>query len=846
MVVIKPQGRHDNPGVHPVIANNSIADAVPRRGYFLLGVSLITFAVLVFQIVQTRILSVIAWYYLAFFAISVAMLGMTAGAVWVYLRREWLERGRLSTVLSDATLLSAVSMPASLLVQFCLITTLTPTLTSVVSWALLMGAMTIPYVFAGVAVTLALTRSPFPVSLVYGVDLLGAAFGCAAVIGILNVVDGPSAILLAGLFSGAAAWAFAHAARPSERTMLDAHPLWRRPVFTVVAIAILVLLNLAVPVGFKPVLVKDSFEFGWLSRTERWNSYSRIVAYPPYETLPNLWGASPTMPDGIRTQQVNLNIDGVAGTTMYHFDGTRKSIDFLKFDLVNLAYHLPGIRKAAVIGVGGGRDLLAAHLFGVSDITGVELNGIFVNFHTRDPFFAQYSNLMAVPGVKLVVDDARSWFAATNESFDLIQMSMIDTWAATGAGAFSLSENGLYTLQGWRAFTKRLTDNGVFTVSRWYNPGEVNESGRMIALALATMIDAGVADPRQHVFVARVGSIATLVLSKTRFSAAQLVLLRTETERLGFQVLVDPEVQPESAVLRAMVSARDLPELDQAAATASLDLTVPTDNRPFFFNQLRFGDVPRMLGKLWRQELLEGVMRGNLMASIALVLILGIAIVAVVCTILLPLREAAASAPRQLIVAGTAYFALIGMGFMFGEISLLQYFGVFLGHPIYAMGVCLFSLILSTGLGSLVSGRIPLMTRSRIVGWSLLVGAYLITLQAVITRLFEITTAQPISLRIAISLALVMPVGFFMGFAFPTGMTLVEKIDRGPTPWFWGINGATGVLASVLAVMIGIAFGINVTMLIAGICYLLLIPAAHALLMAQRPLELETVSPVDL
>jgi hypothetical protein len=146
MVVIKPQGRHDNPGVHPVIANNSIADAVPRRGYFLLGVSLITFAVLVFQIVQTRILSVIAWYYLAFFAISVAMLGMTAGAVWVYLRREQLERGRLSTVLSDATLLSAVSMPASLLVQFCLITTLTPTLTSVVSWPLLMGAMTIPLV----------------------------------------------------------------------------------------------------------------------------------------------------------------------------------------------------------------------------------------------------------------------------------------------------------------------------------------------------------------------------------------------------------------------------------------------------------------------------------------------------------------------------------------------------------------------------------------------------------------------------------------------------------------------------------------------------------------------------
>ncbi|MGH9204519.1 MAG: hypothetical protein ACRD2A_25095, partial [Vicinamibacterales bacterium] len=348
---------------------------------------------------------------------------MTVGAVWVYLRRERIAAERLSTLLSDAALLAAVSMPASLLVQFSLITTVTPTLTSVAAWTLLMGAMTVPYVFSGVAVSLALTRSPFPVSLVYGVDLLGAALGCAAVVGILNVLDGPSAILLAGLISGAASFAFARAAPPPERAVLATRRAWRRPAFVVIAVAILIPLNIAAPVGFKPVMVKDSFEGGWQSRTERWNSYSRIVAYPPYETRPNLWGPSPEMPEDIRTLQVNLNIDGAAGTPMHHFDGTRQSIDFLKFDLVNLAYYLPGIEKAAVIGVGGGRDLLSAHLFGVRDITGVELNRIFVDLHTRHPFYAPYSNLTAVPGVRLHVDDARSWFAATSESFDLIQMS---------------------------------------------------------------------------------------------------------------------------------------------------------------------------------------------------------------------------------------------------------------------------------------------------------------------------------------------------------------------------------------------------------------------------------------
>ena len=499
---------------------------LPRRDCFLLGVFLITSAVLVFQVVQTRILSVITWYYMAFFAISVAMLGMTAGAVWVYLKSAHLRPDHLSTRLSDSSVLAAVAMPASVMVQFCLITSPALTLTSVFAWALLMAAMTMPYVFAGITVSLALTRSPFPVGQVYGVDLLGAALGCAAVIGILDVLDGPSAILLAGLLAGLAAMAFARAATPSEKTRLGRRARWRRPLTTVLALAVLIPLNRSMPVGFKPLLVKDAFETRWHTRTERWNSYSRIVAYQPSESRPWLWGPSPLLDGDLVVPQAWMNIDGMASTPMYHFDGTTTSIDFLRYDIVNLAYHLPGIARSAVIGVGGGRDLMSAHLFGVKHITGVELNPIFVDLLTRHARYAPFANLTAIPGLQLHVDDARSWFAGTRESFDLIQMSMIDTWAATGAGAYSLSENGLYTLEGWRAFIGRLTDHGVFTVSRWYDPGDVNESGRMIALALAAMMDRGVTDPRRHVFVARASDIATLVLSKSPFTPEETHVAR--------------------------------------------------------------------------------------------------------------------------------------------------------------------------------------------------------------------------------------------------------------------------------------------------------------------------------
>jgi hypothetical protein len=474
---------------------------------------------------------------------------------------------------------------------------------------------------------------------------------------------------------------------------------------------------------------------------------------------------------------------------------------------------------------------MSAYLFGVSDITGVELNPIFINLLTHDPFYKDFSNLLAIPNLKLQVDDARSWFASSKEKFDLIQMSMIDTWAATGAGAFSLSENGLYTLEGWRAFLKTINDRGIFTVSRWYSPGDLNETGRMIALATAALLDTGLKDARPHLFVARGENVATLVLSKAPFTQEQLRILRDAVRDLGFRMLLAPDEPPESEVLKAITQSQDVAALNREADAAYLDLTVPTDNRPFFFNELRFSTIPDVVRRLSDQTLGSGVLKGNLVASAVLVLILFISIIAVVTTILVPLRGAAREVSRPLTVAGSVYFSLIGMGFMLAEIALLERFSVYLGHPIYSLGVCLSGLILSSGLGSLTSDRLQLDTFGKLVGWG---GVVVVYLERVLPTVLESTTDQERLLRIGISMMAIMPLGFLLGFAFPTGMRLVEAIDRQPTPWFWGINGATGVLASVLGLMFSISLGINVTMLLSAGCYFLLIPTSLALLRLGR------------
>jgi hypothetical protein len=546
-----------------------------------------------------------------------------------------------------------------------------------------------------------------------------------------------------------------------------------------------------------------------------------------------MWGPSPNLPAGTRVPTVGLNIDGAAATSMFQYDGTRDSITFLQYDLVGLAYRLPGIHKSAVIGVGGGRDVMTAHLYGVTDITGVELNPIFIRLLTRDPFYSKFSNIAALPNLDLHVDDARSWFAATNERFDLVQMSMIDTWAATGAGAFSLSENGLYTLEGWRAFLKTLNENGIFTVSRWYSPGNVNETGRMVGLATAALLDDGVKDARPHLFVANAKNIATLVLSKSPFTPEQLRILHEAVRDGGFTELVTPDRAPDSDLLRQTVESTDLASLNRVLGSTYLDLTVPTDSRPFFFNQLRMFDVPSLvtlLRRVMHGEVTTGTISGNLIASAVLMIILLISVVAVIATILIPLRRAARECPRSLAIAGSLYFSLIGMGFMLAEIALLQHFSVYLGHPIYSLGVCLFSLILASGFGSLASDWLKLNSRGKLLAWGSVIAAYLAVMVWVLPSVFQATTQRERLVRIGVSLVAIMPLGFLLGFAFPTGMRLVSAIDSQPTPWFWGINGATGVLASVLGVMFSMSFGINVTMLFSAACYLLVIPTSVVLL----------------
>jgi hypothetical protein len=784
------------------------------------------------QIIETRLLSVVSHYYLAFLSISMAMFGMTGGAVWVYYRGARFTRESLPYDLAIFAFAYGLSIVASLLLQISHAPVQVVSATMLVLWTELALVMATPFFFAGVVVSLALTRSGFPVGEVYAVDLVGASLGCLGVLGLLGIFDAPSAILFVGAVGALGAGFFARSATrvpPKGGNAMRHLSRWAGAVAAVLFGAAVI--NASTYHGLQPVIVKDRVDNRINVEYERWNSHSRILSQYPVTGAPMLPAPSPTMPANLSATERYLDIDGDAATVMFGFDGYLDRVSFLKYDVTNVAYAIRDGGRAAIIGVGGGRDVLSAWLYGFRDITGVELNPIFVDLLTRYTPFADFAGLSRLPGVRFRVDEARSWFARTEDRFDLIQMSLIDTWAATGAGAFSLSENGLYTLEGWRHFVGALTPTGIFTVSRWYGPNALDETGRLVSLAARVLMDYGVSNPARHLALIANGRLATLILSRQPLTAADLASLHHVSDQMKFDIILAPDTTPGSPLLGSIVNAHNSVELASITSGLLFDLTPPTDDRPFFFNQLP-------LTRAWAAFNVgalkaAGVRSGNMLASLTLLGILIIATILVSIVIILPLRPAIRETSPRVAVAGTVYFLFLGLAFMFVEIGLLQRLSVFLGHPIYSLSIVLFSIIVFTGLGSLLSERWAFGSHREFAIWAILLAVYVSALPMWLPGLLARLESSGILLRGAGAVAIIAPAGLLMGFGFPTGMRMVLKQNPKPAPWFWGINGAAGVLGSVLAVAVGISFGINASLIVGAGFYVGLIPAA--IIMRMQP-----------
>jgi SAM-dependent methyltransferase len=554
--------------------------------------------------------------------------------------------------------------------------------------------------------------------------------------------------------------------------------------------------------------------------TVRWSALSHVALTPMTAAKhPTLWSGSPTFqPRGVYPSS-RIYIDADAWTPIHAYRDPAE-LTFLRYDAITSAHVLRPHGTACVIGVGGGRDLLSALHYGHPRVVGIEINPDIVTLLKE---MAVVSPVAKDPRVELIIGDGRSVLARRDFQCSVLQASLIDTWAATSAGAFAHTEATLYTREAWSLFLRRVEPDGILTFSRWYKPGRHNEIVRLVSLAMAALLDRGVTNPRDHVAVVATGAAATILVSPHPFSAADRAALARLESEMKFALPVAPGRRAADPIIEQLLESKTVDSLAEAGVATHIDSSAPTDDRPFFFQLLApaaWLHPETMLTALFRGGLGGGVIPGNVMAMLGMVImlavVLAIGIVLLGPTIVRSLRARPAALP-----SGSAwfYFAALGAGFMIAEIALVQRMHVILGHPTYALIVVLAGMLVATGIGSALSPRVLRSRRSVSIA-ALIAAIWLIVLPLfVIGPLAERTMHASLAVRALWTGSCAALVGLLLGMFFPSGLRFTNRELGAPAAL--AINGVTSVIGGGAAIMVSVAFGIPASFILAAAFYFL-------------------------
>lgn len=777
----------------PPQARTEISDAT-----LMAGLGLTSFAALMLELGLTRLFSVVLFYHFAFLAISIALLGLGAGGVFAYLWKPPLARIATRTLAWRISLLNS-----ALIVGVLEIVLHIPVSLEVARWnflrltALYLTAA-IPFFLTGLLFSVVFARETRRIPRLYGADLCGGALACLAIVPILNWVGGPNAILVAGVALAGAAIIWA-----------DKFPRRRSAALFAGTLILVIAANYSGRL-IDVVYAKGKFRNPAWVEFARWNALSRVE-------VDNQGQAKAIVIDADASTYI-MN----AELSRWHDTGWERALMSAPPALANI---LRPHGDFAIIGPGGGVDVLRAVANGSHSVTGIEINPIIANTIMRGRYADYAQHLYDRPDVQIHVTDGRSYLRTTSQTFDVVQMTLVDTWASTAAGAFALSENNLYTVEAFKEYFAHLKADGMIAITRW-EFRQPREALRVVAVAMQALHEIGVSSPARNFIVASQGplnedGIPVVVLSKKNsFTPGE------ETA-----VLDHLKKYPDLHLLYSPSSAQSNPFSDLIAGNNpygfargyAYNVAPVTDNAPFFFFTLKADQILSDLG------LHHGIDWKVNLGVLVLLLVLVLSAAAVLLFLILPLalkRGNRLSSPLPLF-----YFVTVGLGYILVEIAFIQRFVLFLGHPTYALTVVIFLLMLSSGAGSLFS-RLWLPRADMVWVPLLLVLAALIADVVFLPSRLAALVGLPFEYRLFISAVLLAPLGFVMGMPFPTGLRALAGLRDPEVPgrqqssdnaveWAWAMNAAASVLGSVLAMVIAIQFGLTITLACGTAAYLL-------------------------
>jgi hypothetical protein len=769
---------------------NDVSTAPPTSERNLLaGVGLSSFSALLLELGLTRLFSVVLFYHFAFLAISIALLGLGAGGVFAYLTRERLASRPIRALVARLCNINALVIPIVLVVAIRLPVSLEFSTANLLRLTAIYLVSAVPFFLTGIEFSVVFAREHRHIPRLYGADLGGGAAACLAIVPLLNFLGGPNTLLFAALMSALAAAVWAGTGKLQKSA-------YGRMAFLVLLIA----LNYSGKL-FDIVYAKGGFRDAAWVEFSRWNSISRVEV-------------------DRQADAKAIVIDADASTYMMAADPQQWNSPAWKKQLMSAPPAIANVLRPhgayAIIGPGGGVDVVRALASGSPSVTGIEINPIIANTIMRGRYADYTYHLYERPDVHLHVTDGRSFVRIAQEPFDVVQMTLVDTWASTAAGAFALSENSLYTVEAFQEYLEHLTPDGMVAITRW-EFSEPREALRVVSVGMEALHRLGVADPRKNFIVVSEGDldedgIPVVVLTKrTPFSPEEEQAVR---DHLAVYPALTPlylPSQPEDNPFSHLIAQNNPASFAQ---TYTYNVAPVSDNAPFFFFTLKLGQIfnhdALRRGIDWKVNL--GV------AVLGMVLIISVLAVLAFLVIPLLLGGGAQHRPHRLL-----YFIAIGIGYILVEIAFIQRFVLFLGHPTYALTVVVFLLLLSSGAGSLASRRWRLHSTLSWLPLIAIIGAIVVYVFG-LPQVLSLLIGQPFFMKLLICAAMLVPLGFAMGMPFPTGLRSLASPgafsrDSNAIEWAWAMNAASSVLGSVLAMVIAIRFGLNATLACGAAAY---------------------------
>jgi hypothetical protein len=805
----------------------------------MLGVLVMSFGSLLLELSLTRLFSVVLFYHFAFLAISIALLGLGAGGVFSYLLKKKLERWSVEQIGTCVGTVNAILMLVVLEVDLHVPVSLQLSLNNFIRLTEIYLVSALPFFLTGLLFSVLFARKSSEISQLYAADLVGGAVACIGIVPLLNGLGGPNTVLFAGIAMAASALLFARSAKSRSVAAL-----------ALVAFAVLTAVN------YRGRLIDIVYAKG-MRRDKSWVEFSKWNAISRVE-VDSQGGAKLVVIDADASTYI------MAQDPKEPWEGSA-----YQKNLMSAAPSVTNVLRPhgdyAIIGPGGGVDVLRAVANGSPSVTGIEINPIIATTIMRDKYKDFSYGLYTRPNVHMNVSDGRSWVRSSKQKFDVVQMTLVDTWASTAAGAFALSENNLYTVEAFREYFDHLKPDGYIAITRW-EFAQPREALRVVAQAIRAMEPHEISytsgsyhtDFRNRFIIVLEGDLnqdgrPVAVLAKpSGFSQEEQATVLKHFEAhpqlhaiyLPYSVKPGPHISPKeiettgccapgdsdgeietedgpstgAAREKADASAfRKLIESgrpEKFAATYPFNVAPVYDDSPFFFFTLK---PSKILGAGTHSGIDWKV---NMGVAVLLMLVV-ISAIAVALFLIVPLLFSA-QARQGAKWMPLIYFVAIGVGYIAVEITLIQRLVLFLGHPIYAMTVVVFLMLLSSGMGSMMSRRM-LKDASRVKAAFAMVVALLAAYYFMLSPLLHALIGLEQTVKVVIAALLIIPLGFAMGMPFPSGLRMLGEArgDDNLIEWAWAMNAASSVLGSVLSMTLAIQFGLGVTLICGALAYVL-------------------------